>query len=78
MEINIIKELVANHKVPIDVIVNFFRPIDGWDETKSRELVEDIISRYSGPLICKNIVEDASEFCVAMNGKDCNIYDRME
>lgn len=76
MEINIIKELVANHDVPMDVIVDFFRPVPGWDEDYSRDLVEDIISRYDGPFVCRNIWENAPQFCSAMNGEeDCHIYD---
>jgi hypothetical protein len=75
MEIQVMKELTTKN-VPIDVIVNFFRPIDGWNERETRDLVEDLISRYNGPFTCKNIWEDAPEFCVAMNNGNCTVYDR--
>jgi len=75
MEINVMKELIQKG-VPIDVIVNFFRPIDGWDEGDTRDMVEDLISRYDGPFTCKNIWEDAPEFCVAMDEGSCKVYDR--
>jgi len=75
MEINVMKELIQK-RVPIDVIVNFFRPIDGWNESDTRDLVEDLISRYDGPFVCKNVWENAPQFCVAKNGGQCGIYDR--
>lgn len=79
MEINVIKELLK-HKVPIDVIVQFFRPIDGWEEEKTRKLVKDIISRYDGPMVCQNVWDAGGEFCVAMNDDPedtCDVYDRV-
>lgn len=79
MEIQVIKELVKDqNQVPIDVVVDFFRVFDGFDEDYTRDLVEDIISRYDGPFTCQNIWNDASEFCVAMNGGECGVYDRRE
>jgi hypothetical protein len=75
MEIQVMKELIQKN-VPIDVMVNFFRPIDDWNEQYTRRLVEDLISRYDGPFTCKNIWENASEFCVAMNDGSCNVYER--
>lgn len=75
MEIQVMKELIQK-QVPIEVIVRFFSPIDGWDEGKTRELVEDLISRYEGPFTCTNVWNDAPEFCVAMNDGSCNVYDR--
>lgn len=77
MEIQVMKELIKK-KAPIDVIVNFFRPIDGWDESETRGLVEDLISRYDGPFTCKNVWEEAPEFCVAMNGESCKVYDQRD
>jgi hypothetical protein len=77
MEIQIMKELIQK-EVPIDVIVNFFRPLDGWNEQKTRDLVVDLISRYDGPFVCQNIWDQAPEFCVAMDEDsdiDCSIYD---
>lgn len=75
MEIQIMKELIQK-RVPIDVIVNFFRPVDGWNEKDTHKLVTDLISRYNGPFTCKNVWNDAPEFCVAMNGESCTVYDR--
>ena len=77
MEIQIMKELIQK-QTPIEVIVNFFSPIDGWREAETRDLVEDLISRYDGPFVCQNVWENASEFCVAMNDDSCAIYDRQE
>lgn len=76
MEIQIMKELIKK-KVPIDVIANFFSPIDGWDKDGTISLIKDLISRYSGPFVCTNIWEDASEFCLAIDGGSCSIYDRV-
>jgi len=75
MEIQVMKELIQK-QVPIEVIVKFFSPIDGWREGQTRSMVKDLISRYDGPFTCKNVWEDASEFCVAMNDSSCSIYDR--
>lgn len=75
MEIQVMKELIQK-RAPVDVIVNFFRPIDGWDEQETRALVDDLISRYDGPFTCTNVWNDAPEFCVAMHDGECNVYDR--
>lgn len=77
MEIQVMKELIQKN-VPIEVIANFFSPIDGWDESETVDLVKDLISRYEGPFVCTNVWEDAPEFCVAMDGESCSIYDRVE
>jgi len=77
MEINVMKELIQK-KVPIDVIVNFFRPIEGFNESTTRSLVEDLITRYEGPFVCKNVWDAGGEFCVGMNDlsdESCRIYD---
>jgi hypothetical protein len=77
MEINVMKELIQKN-VPIDVIVNFFRPIPGFNEGTTRSLVEDLISRYEGPFTCQNIWDSGGEFCVGMNDRSdetCRIYD---
>jgi hypothetical protein len=77
MEIQVMKELIQK-QVPIEVIVKFFSPIDGWDEGHTRKIVDDLISRYDGPFCCTNVWNDAPEFCVAMNGEQgCSIYDRV-
>jgi hypothetical protein len=78
MEINVMKELIQK-RVPIDTIVNFFRGIEGFHEAKTRDLVEDLICRYDGGFVCKNIWNDGGEFCVAMNDEydeSCRIYDQ--
>lgn len=75
MEINIIKEL-AKHEVPIDVIVDFFSDIPGFDEAFTRELVKDIIARYHpSAFVCRNVVADAPQFCL---GDRCHIYQRSD
>jgi hypothetical protein len=77
MEINVMKELIQK-KVPIDVIVNFFRPIEGFSEGTTRSLVEDLISRYEGPFVCQNVWDAGGEFCVGMNDhsdESCRIYE---
>ncbi|UFK26293.1 hypothetical protein [Hardygib1 virus] len=77
MEINVMKELIQK-KVPIDVIVNFFRPIEGFSEGTTRSLVEDLISRYEGPFVCQNVWDAGGEFCVGMNDRSdesCRIYE---
>lgn len=76
MEIQVMKELIQK-SVPIEVITNFFSPIDGWDSGSTEALVKDLISRYSGPFVCTNVWEDAPEFCVAMDDQKCGIYDRV-
>lgn len=79
MEIQVIKELVKEqHRVPIETIVDFFRVIDGFDEDYTRDLVEDLISRYDGPFVCENVWEEAPQFCTAMNDGSCGVYDRNE
>lgn len=73
MEINVIKKL-AKHDVPIDVIVDFFRPIPGFDEEYSINLIEDIIARYHpSSFVCKNVINSGGEFCL---GESCSVYQR--
>jgi len=72
MEIGVIKEL-TNKNVPIDVMVEFFEAIPGFDEDYSRNLIEDIIGRQYGPLKCENIIRNADQFCL---GSSCSLYDR--
>jgi len=71
MEIGIIKEL-SNKNVPIDVMVEFFEPIPGFDEEYSRNLIEDIVARQYGPLKCENIIANAEQFCL---GSSCHLYE---
>jgi hypothetical protein len=71
MEIGVIKELM-NKQVPIDVIVEFFEIIPGFDEDYTRNLTEDVIGRQYGPLKCENVIRNAEEFCL---GSSCNLYD---
>lgn len=75
MQINIIKDL-ASKDVPIDVIVDFFRPIDGFNEEYCQSLVKDIIARYHpSSFVCQNIVDSGGEFCL---GEKCQIYNFSE
>lgn len=75
MEINVIKEL-AKHEVPIDVMVEFFRPIPRFDEDFTRSLVKDVISRYHpSAFVCRNVVNHAPQFCL---GDSCHIYSRAD
>jgi len=77
MEIQVIKELIKEqNRVPIETIVDFFRVVERFDESYTRNLIEDLISRYDGPFTCQNVWDDASEFCIAMNGESCGVYDR--
>lgn len=71
MEIGVIKEL-TNKNVPIDVMVEFFEEIPGFDEEYSRNLIEDIIGRQYGPLKCENIIGNAEQFCL---GSSCGLYE---
>jgi hypothetical protein len=71
MEINVIKELTS-HKVPIDVMVEFFSDIPRFDEEYTRNLIKDIIARYyPTAFVCRNITENAPQFCL---GEQCSIY----
>lgn len=71
MEIGIIKEF-SNKNVPIDVMVEFFETIPGFDEDYSRNLIEDIVARQYGPLKCENIITNAEQFCL---GSSCHLYE---
>lgn len=72
MEINAIKQIMQ-HNVPIEVIIEYFSDIPGFSEDYTEELVKDIIGRYDGPLVCQNICDQASEFCL---GDKCGVYRR--
>lgn len=72
MEIGIVKEL-SNKNVPIDVMVEFFECIPGFDEEYSRDLIEDIVARQYGPLKCENIITNAEQFCC---GSSCHLYEQ--
>ena len=71
MEIGVIKEL-SNKHVPIDVMVEFFEVIPGFDETETKDLIEDVVARQYGPLKCENIISNAETFC---QGSSCHLYD---
>jgi hypothetical protein len=71
MEIGVIKELM-NKQVPVNVIIEFFEEIPGFEEDYTRDLVEDIIGRQYGPLKCENIIRNADTFCL---GSSCKLYD---
>jgi hypothetical protein len=76
MEIQVIKEL-AKHQVPIDTMLEFFSQIPGSDVEAydTRFLIEDIISRYTGPMVCTNILNECPQFCLKSG---CGIYNRSE
>lgn len=75
MEINIIKEL-SKHDVPIDVIIEFFSEIPGFNEAYTEGLVKDIIARYwPSAFVCSNITQNAPTFCLK---NKCHIYERSD
>jgi hypothetical protein len=75
MEINVIKEL-TKHNVPVDIIVEFFSDIPGFDRDYTESLVNDIIARYwPSAFVCRNITNSAPQFCL---GDSCSIYRRGE
>jgi hypothetical protein len=76
MEIQVIKEL-AKHQVPIDTMLEFFSQIPGSDVEayETRALIEDIISRYTGPMVCTNVLTECPQFCLKTG---CNLYNRSD
>jgi len=78
MELNIIGRFIQMG-VPIEVMLEFFEPIPGYDEAFTRDLIEDLIGRDYKQFNCENIVGsdgvpgDASQFCLK---HDCGIYRR--
>jgi hypothetical protein len=75
MEINTIKEL-TKHNVPVEIIVDFFSDIPGFDREYTTHMVKDIIARYwPSAFVCQNITKSAPQFCL---GEKCNIYRRDE
>jgi hypothetical protein len=75
MEISVIKKL-SSHEVPIDVMVEFFSDIPRFNETYTRNLIQDIIARYyPSSFVCRNVVEQAPQFCL---GDECHIYRRAD
>jgi hypothetical protein len=61
MELFIVLEFMA-HQVPVDLIVEFFRPIPGFREEYTRELVKDLISRSYGRMSLSKVKRQAPEF----------------
>lgn len=73
MEIGVIKELM-NKNVPVDVMIEFFEGIPGFEEDYTRDLVLDVVGRQYGPLKCENIIRNAEQFCL---GSSCKLYDEV-
>jgi hypothetical protein len=62
MELFIMLDFINLHQVPIDTIVEFFRPIPGFDEQYTRNTVEDLIARDYELMRMETVREKASEF----------------
>lgn len=62
MELFIILDIINLHQAPIDVIVDFFRPIPGFDERYTRNTVEDLIARDYDLMRMETVRTKASEF----------------
>lgn len=75
MELNVMARLIEL-RVPIDVMCEFFAPIEGYDEDYTRALIEDLIGRGDGgynSFNCETITDRAPQFC---HGMDCGVYRR--
>lgn len=70
MELNVIGCLL-DHKVPIDVIVEFFSSADNFDPDYTEEKVKYLIARNYDGFNCETVWERADEFCL---GDSCAIY----
>jgi hypothetical protein len=62
MEMFIILDLVNKYQPPIDVIVDFFRPIPGFDENYTKWLVRDYIARDYGLMRMDTLADRAPTF----------------
>jgi hypothetical protein len=62
MEMFIMLDLTIDRKVPIEVIVDFFRPIPGFDEEYTREMVKDLIARDYKRMAFSTLENRAPEF----------------
>jgi DNA primase large subunit len=62
MEMFIMLDLTIDRKVPIEVIVDFFRPIPGFDEEYTREMVKDLIARDYDRMAFSTLENRAPEF----------------
>jgi hypothetical protein len=61
MELFVMLECM-HHNTPIDVIVDFLRPIPGFREDYTRELVKDLISRDYNRMSLRKVRQEAPEF----------------
>ena len=62
MEMFAMLDLIYLYDVPIDVIVDFFRPIPGFDEHYPREMVKDLIARDYSPMAISTLESKAPTF----------------
>lgn len=62
MEMFIMLDFIYDTNAPVDVIVDFFRPIPGFDETYTREMVKDLIARDYKPMSISTLRDKAPEF----------------
>lgn len=70
-EMFVIDEL-TNKNVPIEVIVDLFRELPGFDEEYTRTRIADVIAyNYQNRFSCETIWADADTFCL---GEVCHLY----
>lgn len=70
MELNVIAEL-AEYRVPIPVIVEYFNTTAEFNEEYTRAQVESVIARQYSAFSCETVLEQAEQFCL---GSECAIY----
>ncbi|MFC6953729.1 hypothetical protein [Halorubellus litoreus] len=71
-EVFVIDELVDAH-VPVEVIVDLFREIPGFNEDETRSRIADVIAaNWARRFNCETIWAEAPMFCL---GEVCGLYD---
>ena len=70
MELNVIAHLV-DKQVPVDVILEFFDNVDGFNEGVTLERIQTVLERDYSKFSCETIWRKASAFCIE---DDCRIY----
>lgn len=70
-ELFVLVEMIKN-RVPVDLMVEYFREMEGFDEGTTRDRIEDVVHWSQGKsFTCETIWNEASQFCLK---DDCTIY----
>lgn len=72
MELFVMSKLVSIG-VPYEIIVDFFREMDGFSERQTKQQLNEVIARNYSEFNCEKVWNEAERFCLH---QQCDIYNR--